>query len=87
MCGRSCRPGPLRPWLAPDAETGDERTVPIDVVRLHVVEKAAPAADQLHETSPRVVITAVNLQMLGEVVDALCEERYLHFWRAGVGLV
>jgi hypothetical protein len=34
-----------------------------------------------------MVIFHVNLEVLGEMVDALAQQRNLHFWRAGVGLM
>ena len=65
-------------FLAPDPEPGDQRPVPLDVVVLHVVEQAAPATDELHQSPPGVVISPVDLEVLGEMIDASGEERYLH---------
>jgi len=73
--------------LAPDSKPGDQRPVPLDIVVLHVVEQAAPTPDELHQTPPGVVISPVDLEMVREKIDASREERHLHFWRAGVGLV
>jgi len=67
-------------FLAPDPEPGDQRPVSLDIVVPHVVEQAAPATDELHESSPGVVISPVDLEMLGQMIDASCEERHLHFW-------
>jgi len=74
-------------FLAPDSEPRDESPVPLDVIVLHVVEEATTTTDELHEAAPGVVVTPVDLQVLGEMVDASCEERNLHLGRAGVGLV
>ena len=79
-------PGGKSP-LAADAEPRDQAAVAVYVVRPHVVEQAAPTTDQLHQTAPGVVVTLVDLQVLGEVVDPFGEDRHLHFGRAGVGLV
>ena len=34
-----------------------------------------------------MVVLDVRLEMLGEVVDTLAEQRNLHLWRAGVRLM
>src|SRR6478672_8773315 len=54
-------------WLPAKPEAGDDLAVALDVVLAHVVEEAAPAADQLHETPAGVVVAFVHLQVLGEV--------------------
>src|SRR5687768_16467001 len=76
-----------RPASAPEAEADDQSPVPLDVVLLHVVEKAPPTDHQHQQTSPAVVVLLVGLQVLGEVVDALGEDRDLHLGRARVSLV
>ena len=53
------------------------RPVALDVVVPHVVEQPAPAADELHQPPPGVMIALVHLQVLGEVGDPLGEERDL----------
>ena len=45
--------------------------VPLYVVIANVRLEPPPLADQLEETTPRVMITRVRLQVLGEVLDAL----------------
>jgi hypothetical protein len=67
-------------FLAPDPEPGDQRPVPLDVVVLHVVEQAAPTTDELHQSAPGVVVSPVDLEVLGKVIDASSKERYLHLW-------
>ncbi len=74
-------------FLTPDPEPGDQQPVSLDIVVLHVVEQAAPATDELHQSPPGVMISPVDLEVLCQVVDASSEERNLHLWRAGVGLV
>src|SRR5689334_4115080 len=50
-----------RDGLLADAERVDQLAVTIDVLRLEVVEQAAALADQLEETTARVVILRVGL--------------------------
>src|SRR5690606_34562646 len=47
----------------------------------------ASAPDHLQESPPRVMVLLVGLQVLGELVDPLGEDRDLHLGRARVGLV
>src|SRR6185437_12828354 len=53
------------------------------VLRLEVVEQAAAAADQHQQAAPRVEILRVGLEMLGEVEDALGDDRHLDLGAAG----
>ena len=81
---------PPRTGVAPlsaDAEPRDEAAVSVDVVVPDVIEKTPPTTDELHETAARVMIAAMQPEMLGQVVNPLGENRYLHLGRAGVTLV
>lgn len=44
-------------------------------------------ADKLQEAASGMVILNMNLEVLGEMFDALAEQRHLHLRRAGVRLV
>src|SRR5690606_32158480 len=61
-----------------DAERRDDLAVPLDVVAAQVVEQAAALADQLQEPAAGVVILRVRLEVLGQIGDALGEQRDLH---------
>src|SRR5271170_4387584 len=73
--------------LPPQAELGNERPVPLDVVASEVVEQPTSTTDHHEQTPTGVMVLAVDLQMLRQMVDALREERDLHLGRAGIGLV
>src|SRR6478736_5861449 len=73
--------------LAPQTQLGDDRPVALDVVLLDVVEQPATTTHQHQEPSPAVMVLLVDLQVLGEVVDAVGEQCDLHLGRTGVGLV
>jgi hypothetical protein len=66
--GNGSRPSP------PEPELGDNRSVPLDVRPLQIVQQAAPLADQLQQSAPRVVVVGVRFQMVGEVIDAFAED-------------
>ena len=53
---------------------GDDRPVTLDVVGSYVVEEPATTTDQHQQATPAVMVLLVDLQVLGEVVDALGEE-------------
>ena len=53
----------------------------------HVVEKPPTPTDQLEEPAAGVMVTLVDLQVLGQVHDALAQEGDLHLGRAGVRVV
>ena len=73
--------------LLAEPEVGDDLAVAIDVRLLEVVEKAATLADELEQATARMVVLLVGLEVLGEIGDALGDERDLDLGRAGVGLV
>src|SRR2546423_1199905 len=73
--------------LATQPETGDQRPVPLDVVVFHVVEQPTAATDQHQQTPPAVMVLLVDLQVLGELVDAAGEQRHLHLGRTRVGVM
>src|SRR5882762_6723471 len=68
------------------AELFDERAVALQVGALQIGQKAAPAADQHQQPAARVVVLALPAQVLGEVVDALGQQRDLHLRGARVPL-
>ena len=72
---------------AAQTEASDQASVALNIIVLHVGEKALAAADELHEAPAGVVISLVELQMLGQPVDTAREQGDLDLWRAGVGLV
>src|ERR1035438_3971467 len=89
---RGSRPPPVAPGcdlasLAADAERGDDRAVSLDIVLPHVVEQTTTATDELHQPTPGVMITLVNLEVLGQVRDAGGEQRDLDLGRTRVRLV
>src|SRR5689334_4906249 len=71
---------------AADAETADQAAVALDVGPLQVLEETATATDQGQKTATRVVVVLVELQVLGQVGDALGEHRDLDLGRTGVAL-
>src|SRR5918992_2348875 len=79
---------PVRPpRSAAEPEALDERPVAGDIVVLEVAEQPAAAADHLQEAAARVVVVLVDLEVLGELVDARGQQGHLHLGRAGVALL
>src|SRR5438270_1475799 len=77
-------------WIrlsAAQAEAGDQRPITLHVVVADVVEQAATTADEHQESPTTVVVLLVDLQVVGELVDALRQQRDLHLRRPGVGVV
>ena len=69
---------------AADAEALDQRLVARLVDALDIVEQRAALRDHLQQAATGVVVLHVGLEVLGEVRDALGEDRDLDFRRAGV---
>jgi hypothetical protein len=70
--------------LATYAETPDQISVTLHVAALHVIEQPATLADENHETAAGVMITLVDLEVLGEMRDPVRQERYLDLGRTRV---
>src|SRR4029450_928261 len=75
------------PRSAAQAEALDERAVAGDVVALEVAQQPPAAADHLEQAATRVVVVLVDLEVLGERVDARGEQGHLDLGRAGVALL
>src|SRR6478735_3909849 len=76
---------PLR-CSAAEAEALDDGAVALDLRLLQVVEQAAALADQEQQATTAVVDVLVRLEVLGEVRDAVAEQRDLDLRRTGVTL-
>src|SRR5690625_133547 len=71
----------------PDTEALDQRAVARLVADLHIVQQLAALADHLEQTTARVIVLLVILEVLGQIIDALGQDRNLHFGRAGIALL
>src|SRR3954469_5724589 len=70
--------------LAAKTQPLDERAVAVDVGLLQVLQQAATAPHEREQTTTGVVVVLVQLEVLGQVGDALGEHRDLDLWRTGV---
>jgi len=73
--------------LLSDFELSDKISVPFDIDFLQIVEKAPSRAYHLEKSAAGMKILCVRFEMVGKMVDAVSEKRYLHFGAAGVALV
>src|SRR3990172_12645170 len=78
--------GRWREMLFSQAKLVDKLPVLFSVLTLQIVEQLAPLADKHKQTTPRMVVLDVNLEVAGEAVDACRQQRHLHFGRSGVAL-
>ena len=63
--------------LLPDAKSIDHVVVAMDITALQIIEQAAPLADHLEQPAARVIIFDVSLEMGGQFVDPLSQQRDL----------
>ena len=73
--------------LLSDAELFDDCAVTLNIHLHQVVQKVSSVTNHLEKTATAVVILVVHLEMLCEVVDAVCEKRDLNLRRSCVTLV
>lgn len=69
------------------AEFLDDCTVPVDVRLFEVSEQIPALTDHFQEAASRVMVFLVGLQVVGQIVNSLSQERDLHLRRARVTLV
>lgn len=79
--------GRLPGSLSPQSKAGDEVSIPLDILVVEVLEQSSALANHHQQTSPTVMVLFIDLQMLGEVADALGEQRNLDLGRARVRVV
>src|SRR5882724_8769348 len=83
--GREDRRSPWKAWVsAAQAKSLDQLLVTPGILALEIVEQAATLADHDQQAAPRVKVLIVGLQMVGQVLDALAQDRDLHFRRARI---
>lgn len=73
--------------LLPEAEFLDDGAVALYVLLAHVVQEMATPAHEAQQPAAAREIFLVDLEVLGELHDALGQERDLHFGRPGIGVV
>src|ERR1044071_1149444 len=70
--------------LLAEAELRDEAGVAALVLATEIVEERAALVDQHQKAATAMVVLRMALEVLGQVVDALREDRDLDFRRTGV---
>lgn len=79
-------PAPLTALLS-QTEFADDCTIAFNVNLLQISEQIPSVTDHLLETTAAMEVLWIGLQMLGQVVDAVRQNRNLHFGRAGIALM
>src|SRR6185437_5288142 len=86
-CNHCARAVLLVDVLVPEAQFLDDLPVIVDIGALQVVQETEASANHLEEPTASVVILLVVTEVIGEVVDALCEQRDLNACRPAVSLM
>src|SRR5262245_36055801 len=76
---------PMLLQLFSQTKTIDQVVITVDVTTLQIIKKAAALADQLQQSAARMIVLLVSLEMVGQFIDALRQQRDLDFRRSGVG--
>jgi hypothetical protein len=70
--------------LSAQSQFRDKRPVALHILFVEVPEESPALTDHHQQPSTAVVVLFVDLEMLGEMVDAFSEQRYLDLRRTGV---
>src|ERR1700679_1897205 len=70
--------------LLADAQLADDFAIAVGVVLLQVIEQAAALAHQHQQTAAGAVVLLVRLEVLGQLADALAQDRNLYLRAAGI---
>ena len=87
MSSVSSDPTKRPPRLLAEAEAGDDGSVALHVGLVEVGKLSSTLPNHHEKTAPRVMILAVNAQMLRQVINTLRKHRDLDLGGAGVSLV
>ena len=69
------------------AQLTDDFAVTICIVRLEVIQQPPALAHQHQQAAARSMILRMGFEMLGQLANALAEDRDLHFRTSGVGVM
>jgi hypothetical protein len=78
---------PEREHLTTDAQALNQVLVSFRITAFQVFQHTPPSRDHRQQSPAGMMIFAVRLEMFPELQDTLAEDRYLYFWRTGVGFV
>jgi len=70
--------------LLAQLELFGDRLIPIAISGMQVIQQAAALAYHHQQTTTRTVVLLVALQVFGQPIDAVCQERNLNISRAGI---
>ena len=73
--------------LLTDTQSCDDGTVSLDIYLDEVVEQRTALTDHLKKTAAGVVVLLMDLEVLGKVVDPLCQKSDLNLGRTCVALM
>ena len=73
--------------LSSQTQLADDCTVALNIVVLEIVEQVPSVTDHLLQTAAAVEVLLVELEVLGQSVDAGSQNRNLNLRRTGVALV
>ena len=63
-----------RTILVTEAKISDDLTVAFDICPLEIVQQATAASNHFQEALARVVIFCMGAEVLGQIVDVICED-------------
>ena len=73
--------------LLTKTQLGDNGTIALDIRLLQIRQQVLSLTDHLQQAAAGVMILLMGAQMLGQVADALGQNRNLHLGRTGVALM
>src|SRR6478752_10846064 len=76
--------GPARNQSSADTELLDQALVARFVRATQIVEQLAALSHHLEQSATGMVVFDVSLEMLSQIIDALGQDRHLHFRRPGI---
>ena len=73
--------------LTTDAQALNQVLVPFRITAFQVFQQAPAACDHRQQSPAGMMVFAMQLEMILQLQNALAQNRYLDFWRTGVGLM
>jgi hypothetical protein len=73
-----------RPGLLSQAKLFDDVLISFNIRSSEVVQEPSSLTHQFEKTPSRVVVFLVNFEVVGQIIDPIAQNSYLHFRRARV---
>jgi hypothetical protein len=86
-CPKSTRPGQPPHALLAYTKSFDHYAIPIDILRLQVIQKTPALSDHSQKTTAGMMVFGMSFEVVGQISDLFAQNCDLHLGRTRIGVV